>query len=105
MTDAPSDARTDLAVEPDIAVPDGETPAGTCRHCGRPFRHERALALHLGAVHEGELDATEAAAFEKAQELEHDDLFYFHAKVVGALGIIYSVTVIAYMVAFGTGLL
>lgn len=103
-TDPPAQAPAP-PVQPEFTVPAGETPAVTCRHCGRPFRSERALALHLGAVHEAALDATEAAAYEKAQELERDDLFYFHAKVVGALGIIYSVTVIAYMIAFGTGLL
>lgn len=89
--------------EPTFDVPEGETPAATCRHCGRPFRSERALALHLDDVHPGALDATEAAAVEKATELERDELFYYHAKVVGALGALYSVTVIVYMVAFGTG--
>ena len=90
---------------PAFDVPAGETPAATCRHCDRPFRTERALALHLDDAHPGALDATERAAAERAAELEHDDLFYYHAKVVAALGAIYSVTVIAYMVAFGSGLL
>lgn len=90
---------------PEFDVPVGETPAATCRHCDRPFRSERALALHLGETHSGELDATEAAAYEKATELERDELFYYHAKVVGALGALYSITVVLYMIAFGSGLI
>lgn len=90
---------------PEFDVPGGETPAASCRHCDRPFRSERALALHLEDVHPDSLDATEAAAAEKAVELERDDLFYYHAKVVGALGALYSITVIVYMIAFGSGLI
>lgn len=88
---------------PKFAVPSGETPAATCRLCERPFRSEQALALHLGGAHPDRLDATEAAAYEHATEREEDELFYYHAKVVGALGAIYSVTVILYMIAFGSG--
>jgi hypothetical protein len=91
--------------EPEYDVPAGDTPAATCRHCGRPFRSERALALHLDEVHPESLDVTEQAAAERARELEADELFFYHAKVVGALGAIYSVTVILYMVAFTSGLL
>lgn len=91
--------------EPSFDVPADETPAGTCRHCDRPFRTERALALHLPEVHPDALDATESAAAERARELESDELFVYHAKVVGALGVIYSITVIVYMVVFGSGLL
>lgn len=90
---------------PEFDVPAGETPAASCRHCDRPFRSERALALHLEDVHPDALDATEAAAAEKAAELERDDLFYYHAKVVGGLGALYSITVIVYMIAFGSGLI
>lgn len=97
---------TDMVVDrgaPEYEVPSDESPAATCRHCGAPFRSERALALHLGEGHPNRLDATESAAYEKATELERDELFYYHAKVVGALGAIYSVTVIAYLVAFTSG--
>lgn len=91
--------------EPTFDVPLAETPTATCRHCDRPFRSERALALHLDEVHPGSLDATEAAAVDRARELEADELFLYHAKVVGALGAIYSATVIIYMVVFTSGLL
>ena len=90
---------------PTVDVPPGEVPAATCRHCDRPFRTERALALHLAGVHPDALDPTERAAAERAAELEQDDLFYYHAKVVGALGAIYSITVIVYMVAFSSGVI
>ncbi|MFB6361210.1 MAG: hypothetical protein ABEH59_07790 [Halobacteriales archaeon] len=86
-------------------VPAGETPAGTCRHCDRPFRTERALALHLEKRHAAALNAREAAAADEAADRERDDLFYYHAKVVGALGALYSSTVIVYMVAFGSGII
>ena len=98
---APTPARP----RPTFDVPPGETPAATCRHCDRPFRTERALALHLADAHPEALDPTERAAAERAAELEHDELFYYHAKVVGALGAIYSVTVIVYMVAFSSGVI
>lgn len=98
---------TDRATAPDptFEVPDGEDPAATCRHCDRPFRTERGLALHLGEHHAGGLDEVESAAYERASELERDELFYYHAKVVGALGALYSITVIVYMVAFGSGII
>lgn len=86
-------------------VPAGETPAGTCRHCDRPFRTERALALHLEERHPQALNAREAAAADEAADRERDDLFYYHAKVVGALGALYSSTVIVYMIAFGSGII
>jgi hypothetical protein len=96
---------TDWTARHEYDVPPAETPAGTCRHCDRPFRTERALALHLEERHPGELDAREAAAAERAAELERDDLFSYHAKVVGALGGLYSITVIVYMIAFGSGII
>lgn len=86
-------------------VPADETPAGTCRHCDRPFRTERALALHLEERHPDALNAREAAAADEAAERERDDLFHYHAKVVGALGALYSSTVIVYMIAFGSGII
>ncbi len=89
--------------QPEYDVPPGETPAATCRHCGRPFRRERALALHLGDAHEGRLDRAEADRHAAAVEAERDELFYYHAKVVTVLGAVYSITVIVYMIAFGTG--
>jgi hypothetical protein len=90
---------------PEFDVPPDETPAATCQHCGWPFKSERALALHLGRSHAAELDQVEAAAFERATELEDDELFFYHAKVVGALGAMYSIVVLLYMIAFGSGVI
>lgn len=103
----PMTGTSDAAAErtPAFVVPRGETPEETCRFCGWPFTNERALALHLGERHEGDLDEVEAAAFNQATALEEDELFVYHAKVVGALGAIYSVVVLLYMIAFGSGLL
>ena len=93
------------APEPAVDVPEGEMPPAACRHCDRPFRTERLLALHLGERHPDALDDAESAAYETARGWEDDDLFYYHAKVVGALGAIYSITVVVYMIAFGSGLI
>lgn len=88
---------------PETNVPPGESPAGRCPHCDRPFRTDRAYALHLGDRHESRLTPDERAAYEAATEAEADELFGYHAKVVVALGGIYSILVILYMIAFGVG--
>ena len=84
-------------------VPDGEDPAGRCERCGRPFRTERALALHRGEVHD-DLDAMEAGAYEAAREEERDELFFFHIQVVVVLGVLYAIGVVLYMVALGSNI-
>ena len=91
--------------EPEINIPHDETPVSQCQYCDRPFQSERASALHLGEVHAGECTAEEKTAYEEAKEAERDDLFYFHMKVVVALGSIYGITILAYMIALGSGLL
>jgi len=83
---------------PETAVPPGETPAARCRHCGRPFPDEAGWALHVGEVHPDALDAAEREAYEAADAAERDDLFVYHMKVVVALGLLYSVAVLGYMV-------
>ena len=90
---------------PDIDVPPGETPPAGCRYCGRPFDSERARALHVGRVHAGEATESEIEAHEAADEAERDELFFYHLKVVTALGVIYAVLVIVYMAALGSGFL
>ena len=90
---------------PETAVPPGEEPSATCPYCDRPFRTDRHRDLHLGDVHDGRLEAAEREAHEAAREAEAEELFGYHAKVVMALGGIYSVLVILYMIAFGTGLI
>jgi hypothetical protein len=91
--------------EPEYDVPSGETPAATGRHCDRPFRLERDFALHLGDAHEGALDRVEADRDAAAVGAERAEMFYYHAKVVGALGALYSILVIVYMIAFGSGII
>ena len=81
-------------LDPDIDVPAGETPAAECQYCGRPFDSKRARDLHVGRVHA-----------EEATETERDELFFYHIRVVVALGVIYSVLVIVYMAALGSGFL
>lgn len=88
--------------DPDTDVPAGETPV-RCPYCERPFDGERARDLHVGGRHASEATEAELAAYEDAAESERDELFFYHVKVVVALGVIYSVVVIVYMAALGSG--
>jgi uncharacterized C2H2 Zn-finger protein len=87
--------------QPYTRVPDDEEPIATCPHCGRPFRSVHARDLHVGDVHEHAATETERERYERAMETERDDLWFFHAKAVVALGVTYSSTVILYMVVLG----
>jgi hypothetical protein len=89
--------------DPDIDVPAGETPTAECQYCGRPFDSKRTRDLHVGRMHAEEATETEIAAHEAADESERDELFFYHIKVVVALGVIYAVLVIVYMAALGGG--
>lgn len=91
--------------DPDVDVPADQTPAAHCRICGRPFRSEQVLALHLGETHPRECTDDEMAAYADAKAEEQDELFYFHLKTGVALGAIYAVVVLLYMVALGSGFL
>jgi uncharacterized C2H2 Zn-finger protein len=84
-------------------VPDGEEPAATCPHCDRPFRSEHARDLHLGEAHERGLTDDQRARYDHALEEESDELFVYHFKAVVALGVVWAVTVLLYMVALGSG--
>jgi hypothetical protein len=86
---------------PETEVPAGETPAATCPHCERPFHSERARDLHVGEHHDEDASDAERTAYDAAREDERDDLWVFHAKVVVSLGVIYSSTVLIYMVVLG----
>lgn len=88
-------ATTDAGAE--WEVPSGEDPA-RCPRCGRPFRREQYRDLHLGAHDPESLSELERAAYETARDAEDDDLFLFHLKIVGALAVLYTVLVLAYMV-------
>jgi hypothetical protein len=95
---SPASNRDPSVDVPETAVPPGETPAARCRHCGRPFPDEEAWALHVGEVHPDALDDAERDAYETADAAERDELFVYHMKVVVALGLLYSVAVLGYMV-------
>lgn len=90
---------------PGTEVRPGETVAARCPHCDQPFRGERARALHVGERHWDACTDEQRAAYETAREAERDDLFYFHLRVVAALGVLYGFVVLAYMIALGGGLL
>lgn len=90
---------------PAFDVPPGETPVAACPHCGWPFTADRTRHLHEVEVHPELADDEAHERYEAAKDAERDELFYYHARVVGALGGLYSVLVILYMVAFGTGLI
>ena len=89
--------------DPPLDVPAGRTPAARCPYCDRPFDAERSRDLHVGERHAAEATAAELDAHEDATEAERDELFFYHVKVVVALGVIYSAVVILYMAALGSG--
>jgi hypothetical protein len=87
--------------QPPTDVPADESPA-ECPHCERPFRTGHARDLHVGEHHDEAWSEGEQDAYEGALERERDDLWFFHARAVVALGVIYAGTVILYMAALGT---
>lgn len=96
---------TDDAVDVETDVYPDESVAAVCPHCGRPFAETAARDLHVGEVHPEACSPAEQADYEAAREAEHDELFYFHLRVVVALGILYAVTVLLYMVVLGSDIL
>lgn len=88
---------------PPVDVPSGETPAATCQYCARPFDTERGRDMHVGEQHAEQATDAELERDESAREEERDELFFYHIKVVAALGLIYSALVIIYMAALGSG--
>lgn len=86
-------------------MPPSATVAEWCPHCGRPFASAAARDLHVGEAHESACSAAERDAYEAAHDAERADLFYYHLRVVAALGVLYALTVLLYMVALGSDLL
>ena len=86
---------------PETAVPRGEQPAATCPYCDRPFRTTRLRDLHVIEVHPDAATDDDRSAGEAAQDAEVDELFFFHMKVIVAIGLLYSALVIVYMVVLG----
>jgi hypothetical protein len=82
-----------------------ESVVATCPHCGRPFADAEARDLHVGEHHGDACSASERDAYEAARDAERDALFYFHLRVVAALGVLYAVTVLLYMIALGSDVL
>ena len=87
--------------DPATQVPHDEEPTAVCAHCEQPFRSVHARDLHVGEVHADDATETERERYERAIETERDDLWFFHARTVVALGVVYSTTVILYMVVLG----
>lgn len=80
----------------EMHVPDDETPP-RCPECGRPFRTERLLALHLGDIHSDACTDDQLEAYEEACEAEREDLFIYHLKVVAGLVALYAVFFFTYL--------
>ena len=87
-------------VDPETAVPEGETPAIQCPYCGRPFARRRHGVLHVVEAHPGRATETEREAYDAVHEEESDDLFVYHLKVMFALGALYAAFIISAVVAF-----
>lgn len=86
----------------DVLVPVPETDEGDvdgvdrCPYCDRPFKTGRQRALHVGEAHADRTTPGEREVHERALADERDELYFFHMKVVVALGILYSTFVISY---------
>lgn len=87
----------------ETVVREGEAVAAACPYCDQPFPDERGRDLHVGEAHASECTDAERAGYEAARDAEEDELFYFHLRVVGALGVLYAFLVLVYMVALGSG--
>ncbi len=85
----------------ELSVPDDETPAADCPYCGLTFQSEHARDLHVGQRHPDEATETELAAYEDADEDELAELWYYHMKVVFAIGVVHAVIIMAYMIVWG----
>lgn len=81
----------------ETSVPADETPDAECPYCGLPLQSEHARDLHVGQRHPDECTDEELDAYEAADETELDDLWYFHMKVVFAIGIVHAIIIAAYM--------
>jgi hypothetical protein len=86
-------------------TPLGDEPAATCAYCGRPFASQEAHDLHVGDRHADACTRAERVAAGDAHERERDSLFYFHLRVVAAIAVLYTVIVLLYMIALGSGLI
>lgn len=69
-----------------------------CPYCTRPFPSDHLRALHVGDVHPDACTDAELADTEAAREEEVEELFLFHLRVIGAIGLLYAVLVLVYMV-------
>jgi hypothetical protein len=75
------------------------TPAATCPHCGRPFRRERHLDLHLGLDHGDRVDDGARERFETAYIDEGEEIRRFRLKVLAVLVVLYFGFLFTYSVA------
>lgn len=92
-----------MVTEPATRVPHEDSPAARCPYCGRPFGTSHRRDLHVGEDHAVEMSETEAEAYEAALERERDALFSYQLRVVIALGVIYTMTVIGLLVVLSGG--
>jgi hypothetical protein len=97
-TDRPKETSDDPGADPpETTVPPDEDPE-VCPYCDRAFRAADTLALHVGERHADVQSEAERAAHESAREAEGDDLFMYHLRVIAALGVLYAVLVLLYMI-------
>jgi hypothetical protein len=105
MQSATGADRREPAVDVETDVDGDDAVAATCPHCGRPFAETAGRDLHVGEVHPEACSSAERTAYEAAREAEREELFYFHLRVVVALGVLYALTVLLYMVVLGSDVL
>lgn len=93
MPDTPTRGSTAAPPATDYDV---DEEARHCPHCGRPFRTDHLLTLHLGETHTGKLSDAEVRAYEAARDEEDDQLFVFHLKVLAIITLVTFVFIYTY---------
>lgn len=71
------------------SIPEDETPAGTCEHCGHPFPTTERLVLHKGVEHRRRLDGAEKERFKSAFLGEKDALRSLRLRALAILVVLY----------------
>lgn len=70
-------------------VPEGETPAGTCEYCGRPFATTDRLTFHKGREHRQQLNDVDKEEFRSVFAEEEKALRSLRLRALAILVILY----------------
>jgi hypothetical protein len=95
---APNDTQPESDHQPPETTVPADSDADRCPYCDQPFPEGSRLALHVGERHGDACTDAEWTAYESARDEEGDELFMYHLRVIAALGVLYAVLVLVYMI-------